>query len=98
MKDSFAIDRFGEIPWTMEYRFNINFIAILGKDFDTLLDSEYLGEDDEAYLGVYAPRYYQRCIYIDMKFVVAHMAFTKQRNDGFDEDPHLRKYLEMAPK
>jgi hypothetical protein len=80
----------------MQWRFNINFIAILGKDLDLLFDNEYIGEDDEAYLGIYAPRYYERCICIDMHFVAAHMAFTNQRNDGFDETPYLQKYADLV--
>jgi hypothetical protein len=96
MKDSFATDRFSEIPWTMQWRFNINFIAILGKDLDLLFDNEYVGDDDELFLGIQAPRYLKRCIYIDMHFVAAHMAFTSQRNNGFDETPFLQKYADLV--
>ena len=96
MKDSLATDRFSEIPCTMQWRFNINFIAILGKDLDLLFDNEYVGEDDELFLGIQAPRYLERCIYIDMHFVAAHMAFTNQRNDGFDETPFLKKYEDLV--
>ena len=96
MKDSFGTDRFSEIPWTMQWRFNINFIAILAKDLDDLFQSPYLAEDDECYLGVYAPRFFQRCIWIDMHFVAAHMAYTVQRATGMDEGQFLSKYMMIA--
>ena len=57
---------------------------------------EYVGEDDELFLGIQAPRYLERCIYIDMHFVAAHMAFTCQREKGFDETPFLQKYADLV--
>jgi hypothetical protein len=96
MKDSFKTERLSEIPLTLEWRFNINFVAILAKDFDSILKSPYLAVDDECYLGVYAPRVYQRCVWIDLHFVVAHMAYTVQREQGFDETNFLQKYQELS--
>lgn len=96
MKDSFETKRFAEIPLTMVWRFNINFVAILAKDFDTVLKSPYLAEDDECYLGVYSPRVFQRCIWLDLHFVIVHMAYTAQRDQGFDETEMLHKYHEMS--
>ena len=63
---------------------------------DLLFNNEYIGEDDELFLGIQAPRYLERCICIDMHFVAAHMAFTNQRNDGFDEEPFLKKYKDLV--
>jgi hypothetical protein len=94
MKDSLRTERLSQIPCDAEWRFNINFIAILARDFDWLFESPYLAEDDECYLGVYAPRYFRKFIYIDMHFIVAHMAYTTQRNAGLDEAPLLARYKE----
>jgi hypothetical protein len=98
MKDSFSADRFWGIPWTWnsKWRFNINFISILGKDFDLLFDNEHIGKDDEGFLGIKAPIHLERCIYVDIHFVVAHMAFTCQRENGFDETPFLEKYTTLT--
>jgi hypothetical protein len=98
MKDSFAVERFSEIPWDMKWRFNINFIAILAKDLDDLYQSPLLVEDDEFYLGIHAPRQFMRCVWIDMHFVAAHMAFTVQRNTGMDETHFMKKYQELKMK
>ena len=98
MADSFKTDPFTGVGNETKARFNINFIAILAKDLDELFDSPYLAEDDEAYLGVYAPRYFNRCVCIHNHFVVAHMAYTSQRNGGMDESQFLEKYRALIPK
>lgn len=89
-------DRFAELPSTAQYRFNINFIAVLAKDLDILFQNEYVAIDDERFLGVAAPMFYERNILVDLHFVVSHMAFTQQRDQGYDEARHLEKYCSLA--
>jgi hypothetical protein len=83
--------RLSELPLVSQYRFNINFIAILGRDFD-ILQNEAIVHDDEAFLGI------NKHIIIDHHFVVAHMAYTAQRNLGYDETNHLQKYSKLLVK
>lgn len=82
--------------WGTKQRYNINFIAILGKDFDILFDNDLVETSDEVHLGARAPKVLERSIYIDMHFVVAHMAFTTQRDNGFDEKSLLARYSELV--
>lgn len=89
-------DRFSELPSTAQYRFNINFIAVLAKDLDILFQNEYVAIDDEQFLGIMAPMLYKRNIVLDFHFVVCHMAFTSQREEGYDEAHHLEKYTSLA--
>jgi hypothetical protein len=88
-------DRFSELPSKAQYRFNINFIAVLAKDL-SLFQNEEIVTDDEQFLGVTAPLLYQRNILLDLHFVVCHMAFTSQRVQGYDEARHLEKYRSLA--
>ena len=96
IKNSLKTERLCILPYEMKCRFNINFIAILGKDFDEFFDNEYIIQDDECYLGIYAPNVYKRSIYVDRHFVVSHMAFTSQRKQGFNETNFLNKYQELS--
>lgn len=82
--------------WNKRWRFNINFISILGKDFDILFDNEYIKGDDEFFMSCLATVNLERYIYIDLHFVVAHMAYKGQRDDGFDETPFLEKYASLT--
>lgn len=95
-----STDRIRIIPvsFNQQFKFNINFIAILGKDFDILFDNEVIENTvcDEPFLGSISPIKLQRSIYIDMHFIVAHMAFTGQRNNGFDETSLLARYSELV--
>jgi hypothetical protein len=84
------------VPPDIGWRFNINFLAFLAKDFDTVFKSPYIIEDDEYYLGLFAPKHFQRSYYIDMHFIVSHMAYTAQREKGFDETKLLKKYQELS--
>ena len=72
-------------------RFNINFIAVLAQDLDIFQD-EKIRVDDELFLGTYGPHVYNRNVVIDLHFVVSHMAYTKQRENGYDETAHLERY------
>jgi hypothetical protein len=72
-------------------RFNINFIAILAQDLD-FFESGYIRLDDELFLGTFGPLAYMRNVVIDIHFVVSHMAYTKQRENGYDETDHLERY------
>ena len=72
---------------------NINFFAILAKDLHVFTTC---WENDELNLALYIPRWSGRNNYIDPSFVVCHMAFGRQRSDGYDEKAHLAKYLELS--
>lgn len=72
---------------------NINFFAILAKDLHIFTKC---WENDELNLALYIPRWSGRSNYIDPSFVVCHMAFGLQRDAGFNEEPHLEKYLELS--
>lgn len=74
-------------------RFNINFIAILSKDF-FVFKHPSIKIDDEGTLSKLSQlnNWY---IVIDGEFFVSHMAFTKQREDGFDENELLEKYRSL---
>lgn len=87
--------RFSEISSMSKWRFNINFIAILGKDLDTLFGDDNICTDDENFLGFLAPILYNRHIVIDLNFVVSHMAYTLQRNEGYDETSQLKEYSKL---
>jgi hypothetical protein len=84
------------VPPDIEWRFNINFLAFLAKDFDTVFKSPHIMEDDEYYFGVFAPKHFSREYYIDMRFFVSHMAYTAQRTEGFDETNFLQKYHDLS--
>lgn len=88
-------NRFSELPTAAQYRFNINFIAVLAKDLDILFQNEFVAIDDERFLGITAPMFYKRNIVIDLHFIVCHMAFTSQREQGYDETRHLEKYYAL---
>lgn len=71
-------------------RFNINFIAILSKDFYVFTHPS-IKDDDEGTLSKLS-NVYKWYIVIDGEFFASHMAFTKQREDGFEEDEFLKHY------
>ena len=99
ISDSNRIDkRFSELNSTSVWRFNINFIAILGKDLDMLYGDDNICSDDENFLGFLAPMMYNRSIMIDLNFVVAHMAYTLQRQEGYDETGQLKEYGALKSK
>ncbi len=72
---------------------NINFIAILAKDLWAFQEAATC---DEGRLSTRTP--YERGLlnYIDMSFTVVHMAFTCQRERGFDESVYLERYKEIS--
>lgn len=72
---------------------NINFIAILGKD---LWAYQECWEKDEEKLSLEIPLERRLCNYIDTSFTVSHMAFTGQRNSGYDETVDLANYKTLA--
>jgi hypothetical protein len=89
-------DRLHYIPHEqVKYRFNINFIAVLAKDLDILFHNENVMKDDELFLGGVASMFYKRNILIDLHFVVCHMAYTSQRERGYDETQHLEEYSKI---
>ncbi len=75
-----------------QMKLNINFIAILSKDFDVLFSNKKVYVADEDFLSVIAPNILKRPIVVDMHCFVAHMAFTNQRLEGFDETKLLEEY------
>lgn len=75
---------------TDDTRFNINFIAILSKDFFVFTHPS-IEVDDEGTLSKLS-QVYNWYIVFDGEFFVSHMAFTKQREDGFDESEFLKAY------
>jgi hypothetical protein len=96
MTDCLGASRFSKVALNMpKIRFNINFICILARDLGILYQGPYDGHDDEAWLGCHAPKYYNRNIWIDLHFIVAHMAFTDQRAQGFDEEPFIERYSRL---
>ena len=74
-------------------RFNINFIAILSKDFYVFTHPS-IEIDDEGTLSKLS-QVYNWYIVIDGEFFVSHMAFTKQRENGFEESDLLKKYSRL---
>jgi hypothetical protein len=72
---------------------NINFFAILAKDIHIFNDC---WNNDEMNLAFFIPKWLTKNNYIDPSFVVSHMAFTRQRDAGFDETPVLEQYKELA--
>lgn len=71
-------------------RFNINFIAMLSKDF-FVFSHPSIEDDDEGTLSKIS-QVYNWYIVFDGEFFVSHMAFTKQREDNFDESKFLEAY------
>lgn len=69
------------------HKLNINFIAFLSKDFDVISSNKIGKVNDEDELACLQHR-----ALLDSHFFVAHMAFTKQREDGFEEDEILKRY------
>ena len=72
---------------------NINFIAILSKDLWAFKQAR---TNDEGSLSTRIPYENKLSNYIDTSFTVAHMAFTAQREKGFDETPFLEKYKNLS--
>jgi len=80
------------IPGDFPYKININFVAFKGEDLDLLFDNDDVGLNDEDWIGGNARHKLSRPIVIDLRFTVSHMAFTKQREGGYDEKQHLSSY------
>lgn len=74
---------------------NINFIAILSKDLWAFKKARDL---DECRLSTRIPYDFKLMNYIDTSLTVAHMAFTDQRKNGFDETPFLERYKNLSNK
>jgi hypothetical protein len=72
---------------------NINFIAILSKDLWAFKQAR---TNDEGSLSTRIPYENKLSNYIDTSFTVAHMAFTAQREKGFDENPFLEQYKNLS--
>ena len=70
---------------------NINYFAILGQDL--ALFQQVPGHNDEEYLSQKAGTHY-----IDMSFVVSHLAFSPQRCDGFNDELYQTKYTILKDK
>lgn len=79
-----------------DFKVNINFIAVLSRDFDIL--SKHIGKvnDEDEFHNV--AMFLKRPVMIDGHFFVAHMAYNKQRDDGFDETEILEKYSHLRNK
>lgn len=72
------------------YKLNINFIAILSEHFEII--SKNVGmKNDEDEINILLNRM-NNPICMDSQLFVSHMAYTKQREDGFDETEFLEKY------
>lgn len=82
------------IPLDYPFKLNINFIGIRGSDAKVLFPNT--SPNDEDYLGNFASRQLRRNILIDSRFTVSHMAFTKQREGGYDETIHLKRYKNIT--
>jgi hypothetical protein len=81
------------IPLDYPFKLNINFIGIRGSDAKMMFP--HIGSSDEDYLGHFVTYEFRRNILIDSRFTVSHMAFTKQREGGYDETNHLKLYKNM---
>lgn len=72
-----SVNRFSELPLRAEWRFNINFFAVLARDLD-MFQHAGIFQDDEGFLGNQAPLLFRRNVVVDLHFVVCHMAFHGQ--------------------
>lgn len=88
-----ASRRLGYLNLDSNEYININFFAILGKDLDVF---QMCGERDEFELTVILPKIMKRTNYIDMRMVVSHASFCKQREVGFDDTEIIKKYKWLA--
>lgn len=79
--------------WNMQYtRYNLNFIAIWGKDVRANLPIE---DDDEQGIGVTLPKKLGRPFFVDTKAVVAHLHFGPQTMGMLKTDV-LDRYRALA--
>lgn len=83
------------VPNRMSNMININFIAILAKD---LWAFQECWDNDELKLSLEIPQERKMCNYIDTSFTVSHMAFTSQRDAGYDETEDLGNYRIISGK
>ena len=72
---------------------NINFFAINGRDLEIF---ELVGPEDEISLSSELPKTLNRYNYINIGFVVSHMAFYSQRDHNYNEAIILQKYRDSA--
>jgi hypothetical protein len=75
------------VDWTE--RQSINFVAWLGKD---LVHMSGLKSDDEHALSVAFPRFLERPTAIYSDFVVSHLSFESQEDDGLKVDGLIERY------
>lgn len=74
-----------------DYKFNINFVGFLSAHFDILSKIGKSNDEDEIN-SIKCP------IVLNSHFFVSHMAYTKQREDGFDETNFLERYKQLRNK
>ena len=85
----------GFIEYSTEgHTFNINFIAILSRDFD-VFQHKLFKENDEVAICSLVETFGWKII-SDLDFIVSHMAYTAQRDDGFEESELLEIYSNIA--
>jgi hypothetical protein len=75
------------------WRLNINFITIMSRDFDIL---QNISEKDDEYSINELSIQLNRRIGIYTGLTVCHMAYTAQRDDGFDENELLKRYHDLC--
>jgi hypothetical protein len=74
--------------WT----FNINFITFMSRDFDLL---QCINDNDEDRINMLSIEMNRR-IGIYTGLVTCHMAYTAQRENGFDETELLKRYHDLC--
>ena len=75
-------------------RISINFFAVLSEDLGIFQE---IGDDDERDITTLVPSAHGRHVYVDMRFVVAHLSFNTQGRTGLDEAGVLRRYAALLP-
>ena len=75
-------------------RISINFFAVLSEDLGIFQE---IGDDDERDITTLVPPAHGRHVYVDMRFVVAHLSFNTQGRTGLDEAGVLRRYAALLP-
>jgi hypothetical protein len=77
------------------HKLNINFVAFLSKDFRILNTIGDNNDEDELNLFVINT---SNPILLDGKFLVSHMAYKNQRDDGFEDSKFLERYEQLRNK
>jgi hypothetical protein len=78
------------------HRVSINFFAILSRDLDAVYQT--IGTDDEMELSVNMPLALGMDTLMDMRFVVSHLSFFRQRDTGLDLEKTLNGYRGLLNK